>query len=66
MPHSGFRSFDNLGAFDLALMPVNDALAAILAGGEPLGEEIVPLDAAWHRTLARDIAAKRTQPPQAM
>src|SRR5947208_2676091 len=47
-------------------MPVNDALAAILAGSEPLGEEIVPLDAAWHRTLARDVAAKRTQPPQAM
>src|SRR5215470_16146757 len=47
-------------------MPVTDALGAILEGAQPLGEEIVPLDAAWHRTLARDVAAKRTQPPQAM
>ena len=50
----------------MALMPVTDALAAILDGSEPLGEEIVALDAAFHRTLARDVAAKRTQPPQAM
>jgi molybdopterin molybdotransferase len=50
----------------LALMPVNDALAAILDGAQPLGEEIVALDTAFHRTLARDVAAKRTQPPQAM
>jgi len=47
-------------------MPVADALAAILAGAEPLAEELVPLDAAYHRILARDIAARRTQPPQAM
>src|SRR5215475_11786147 len=47
-------------------MPVNDALAAILDGAQPLGEEIVALDAAHRRTLARDVAAKRTQPPQAM
>jgi molybdopterin molybdotransferase len=50
----------------VALMPVADALAAVLDGAEPLGEEIIPLDAAWHRTLARDVAARRTQPPQAM
>ncbi len=50
----------------MALMPVTDALAAILDGAEPTGEEIVALDAAFHRTLARDVAAKRTQPPQAM
>ena len=50
----------------MALMPVSDALATILAGSEALGEETVPLDAAFHRTLARDVAAKRTQPPQAM
>ena len=50
----------------MALMPVADALAAILAGAEPLAEEMVPLDAAYHRILARDIAARRTQPPQAM
>lgn len=47
-------------------MPVADALSAILAGADPLPEENVALDAAWHRTLARDIAARRTQPPQAM
>jgi len=50
----------------VALMPVADALAAILAGVEPLAEELVALDAAYHRTLARDVAARRTQPPQAM
>jgi molybdopterin molybdotransferase len=47
-------------------MPVADALAAILAGAEPLAEEMVALDAAFHRVLARDVAALRTQPPQAM
>src|SRR5215467_11745142 len=47
-------------------MPVSDALAAVLAGAEPLAEEMVALDEAFHRTLARDVAAKRTQPPQAM
>jgi molybdopterin molybdotransferase len=50
----------------LALMPVTEALAAVLAGAEPLPEEMVGLDAAHHRVLARDIAALRTQPPQAM
>jgi molybdopterin molybdotransferase len=50
----------------LALMPVADALAAILNGSEPLDEEMVALDAAHHRTLSRDVAARRTQPPQAM
>ena len=50
----------------MALMPVADALAAILAGAEPLPEEMVALDAAHHRVLARDVAALRTQPPQAM
>lgn len=50
----------------MALMPVVDALAAILSGAEPLPEEMVALDAAHHRVLARDVAALRTQPPQAM
>ena len=50
----------------MALMPVADALAAILAGAEPLPEEMVALDDAHHRVLARDVAALRTQPPQAM
>src|SRR3954462_9494245 len=47
-------------------MPVADALAAILNGAKPLPEEMVTLDAAHHRVLARDVAARRTQPPQAM
>jgi molybdopterin molybdotransferase len=47
-------------------MPVADALAAILAGAEPLPEEMVALDAAHHRVLAHDVAARRTQPPLAM
>jgi len=50
----------------VALMPVADALAAILDGSQPMPEEMVALEAAYHRVLARDIAAKRTQPPQAM
>jgi molybdopterin molybdotransferase len=50
----------------VALMPVADALAAILAGADPLGEELVALEEAYHRVLARDVAARRTQPPQAM
>src|SRR2546430_14502613 len=47
-------------------MPVTEALAAILAGAEPSAEEMVALDAAYHRVLARDVASLRTQPPQAM
>ena len=50
----------------MALMPVADALVAILAGAEPLPEEMLALDAAHHRVLARDVAALRTQPPRAM
>lgn len=50
----------------MALMPVADALAAILAGAEPLPEEMAALDVAYHRVLAREVAALRTQPPQAM
>ena len=47
-------------------MPVTEALSAVLGGADPLPEETVALDAAHHRVLARDIAALRTQPPQAM
>ena len=47
-------------------MPVADALSAILAGAEPLPEEMVALDAGHRRVLARDLGALRTQPPQAM
>ncbi|WP_024506948.1 gephyrin-like molybdotransferase Glp [Bradyrhizobium sp. ARR65] len=50
----------------MALMPVADALAAILDGAKPLPEESTALDLAYHRTLARDVVALRTQPPQAM
>src|SRR5712675_2470896 len=64
-PRSESRSF-GFGSFTLALMPVADALSAVLAGAEPLPEEMVALDAAHHRVLARDVAALRTQPPQAM
>src|ERR1700744_4276283 len=47
-------------------MPVADPLAAILDGSQPVAEELVALEAAYHRVLARDLAARRTQPPQAM
>ena len=50
----------------MALMPVADALAAILAGADPLPEEMIALEDAHHRVLACDVAARRTQPPQAM
>jgi len=45
------------------LMPVEEALAAIIAGVEPLPPETVALDDAWERTLAEDLAAGRDQPP---
>src|SRR5215467_14223961 len=47
-------------------MPVSDALAAVLAGAEPMAEETVALEAGYHRVLAGDLKARRTQPPQAM
>lgn len=50
----------------MALMPVSDALAAVLAGAEPVAEEMVSLNEAYHRVLAHNIAARRTQPPEAM
>ncbi|MCK1618327.1 molybdopterin molybdotransferase MoeA [Bradyrhizobium sp. 159] len=50
----------------MALMPVSDALAAVLAGAEPLPEAMVSLNEAYHRVLARDVPALRTQPPEAM
>ncbi|WP_424362609.1 gephyrin-like molybdotransferase Glp [Methylocystis parvus] len=45
------------------LLPVDDALARVLAGAARLGEEDVTLAAARGRTLSRDLVAKRTQPP---
>ncbi|ABD07510.1 molybdopterin molybdochelatase [Rhodopseudomonas palustris HaA2] len=50
----------------MALMPVADALAAVLDGAAGLPEEMVALDDAHGRVLARDLAALRTQPPQPM
>ena len=46
------------------LLPVADALAKILAGASPIADiETVPLNAAFGRTLARDLVSTRTQPP---
>lgn len=50
----------------MALMPVADAYAAVLKGADALPEELVPLEDAHHRTLARDVPSLRTQPPAAM
>ena len=50
----------------MALMPVADALSAVLDGAGALAEELVALDTAHQRVLARDLKALRTQPPQAM
>ena len=50
----------------MALMPVADAMTAVLEGAVPLPEEQVPLSAAHHRILARDLASRRTQPPADM
>ncbi|MBN9586308.1 MAG: molybdopterin molybdotransferase MoeA [Afipia sp.] len=50
----------------MALMPVAEAYAAVLKDAAPLPEETVALNDAHHRTLSRDIAALRTQPPDAM
>jgi molybdopterin molybdotransferase len=47
----------------VALMPVAEALARVLAGAEPLAAEAVPLAQAHGRVLAADVAALRTQPP---
>jgi molybdopterin molybdotransferase len=50
----------------MALMPVADALNAVLAGATPLGEERVALDDARGRVLSQDLKALRTQPPDDM
>ncbi len=47
----------------MALMPVEEALARILSGVEPLSAEIVPLTAGAGRVLAQDLMARLTQPP---
>ena len=47
----------------MALMPVAEALARVLADARPLTAEAVPLTQAHGRVLAADVAALRTQPP---
>ncbi len=47
----------------MALLPVEEALARILAGASPLPTEAVGLIEAQDRVLAESIAAKLTQPP---
>ena len=48
-------------------MPVEDALRSILQSARPVDEvEAIPLRQAAGRTLARDLAALRTQPPVAV
>ncbi len=50
----------------MALMPVAEAMAAVLDGVTALPEEMVPLRLAHHRVLSRDLASRRTQPPADM
>jgi molybdopterin molybdotransferase len=45
------------------LLPVDEALARILADVVPVAAETVPIDVAAGRILAVDLAAVRTQPP---
>lgn len=48
---------------DNKLLPVDDALARVLANAVRLGEEEIPIAQARGRFLSRDLVAKRTQPP---
>jgi molybdopterin molybdotransferase len=50
----------------MALMPVAEALAHVLDGATPLPPQTLPLEQALGRVLAEDVAARRTQPPDAM
>jgi molybdopterin molybdotransferase len=47
----------------MPLLSVDEAKERILKGVRPLGTEIVPLDLAFGRVLARDLKATRDQPP---
>jgi molybdopterin molybdotransferase len=47
-------------------LSVEDALARVLDGAEPLPAVDVPLVEAHGRVLVRDLPARRTQPPQAV
>lgn len=50
----------------MALMPVEEAIALVLAGASPLPAEFIPVATCHGRVLAADLAARRTQPPAAM
>ena len=47
----------------MALLPVSEAIARVLADVAPTPAETVAVDAAFGRVLAADLAATRTQPP---
>jgi molybdopterin molybdotransferase len=47
----------------MALMPVDEALARILETAKLMPAELVPLSNSMGRILARDVIAKRDQPP---
>lgn len=47
----------------MSLLPVDEALARILDGAVPLGDETRDLTAAARRVLAADVHARLTQPP---
>ena len=47
----------------MALMPVDEALARVLSAGKVLGAELAKLDDVIGRVLAKDLKAKRDQPP---
>lgn len=47
----------------MALLPVDEALARLLAGVQPTAVEQAPLLAAAGRVLAEPLTARRTQPP---
>ncbi len=48
------------------MIPVDDARERILAHMKPTAPEIVPLSDGLGRVLAKDVAARRTQPPRAV
>src|SRR3954468_1841433 len=48
----------------MAMIPVEEARARILAGLRPTPAEIVPLAAAWDRITAAPCLARLTQPPR--
>ena len=47
----------------MALMPVDEALARVLSAGKVLGKVLIILDDVIGRVLAKDLKAKRDQPP---